>query len=80
MWNLNRPISEQVKNWNFFLLRQTAERSKLENSHQFRSSEYRAQVMWKVTPGSYQKELKIQWVDSLREAYSVAQQSGEPFF
>lgn len=45
IWNLNRVISEQVKNWNFFLLRQTLERSKLENSFQFWSSEYCAQVI-----------------------------------
>lgn len=55
IWNLNRLISEQVKNCNFFLLRQTAERSKLEDSFQFWSSEYCAQVIWKVTPESYQK-------------------------
>lgn len=49
MWNLNRLVSEQVKNWNFFVLRQTAERSKLEDFHQFWFSEYCAQVIWTVT-------------------------------
>lgn len=38
-------VSDQVKNWNFFVLRQTAERSKLEDFHQFWSSEYCALVI-----------------------------------
>lgn len=45
MQNLNRLISEHVIYWNFFLLRQTAERSKVENFHQFWSKEHCAQVI-----------------------------------
>lgn len=48
MWNLNRLVSEQVKNCNFFVLRQTAERSKLEDFHQFWSSEYCELVIWEL--------------------------------
>lgn len=80
MWNLKRRVSEQVKNWNFFLSRQTIERSKQEDFHQFWSSEYCAQIIWKVTVGTYQNQLKIQWVDWLRAAYQWHSSLENPFF